>query len=115
MVFNQQLQMRQSLADANARMDAYVANNDKLVSEIGDAVKSQRRDATFQFEQIGKQMSEMSSIITRLDNRTTNADVLEQLKVTYGRMQGDMSQVKDKVDLALKQTQLDINAQLKKQ
>ena len=32
MVFNQQLQMRQSLADANARMDAYVANNDKLVS-----------------------------------------------------------------------------------
>ena len=58
-------------------------------------------------------MSEMSSIITRLDNRTTNADVLEQLKVTYGRMQGDMSQVKDKVDLALKQTQLDINAQLK--
>ena len=112
-VFNQQLQMKQALADVNTRMDAYVANNDKLMSEIGNAVQSQRKDATSQFQQIGKQMSEMSSIITRLSNRTTNADVLEQLKVTYSHMQGDMSLVQEKVDLALKQTQLDINAQLK--
>ena len=112
-VFNQQLEMKLAMADMNARMDTYMSSNDRLVSEIGKAVQSQREDVTSQFQQIGQQMDEMSRILTHLSNRTTNADVLEQLKVTYGHMQGDVNRVKGEVDMALEQTQLDINAQLK--
>ncbi len=112
LVFYQTTQMKTALANMNQRMDTYVSNNDKVVSEIGEAVQSQQKEASSQFAQIDKQMDDLSSIITRLSNRTTNADVLEQLHVTYGQMQGDVDRVKGEVNLALHQTQIDINAQL---
>jgi hypothetical protein len=85
---------------------------EQRVKLIGAEVHSQQDEAASKYSKFEKELGAFGMVIGRLDNRTTNADVLDQLKKTHGELLVDMDKVKADVGTALADTQRSMNAQL---
>ncbi len=112
-MYQKQQQMELSVQDWTMRYNVDQSRNDQKIRKISEAVHQQRDNVTSKYYALDGQLQAVQNVINRLNNRTTNADVLAELKATYAKLTVDMTDVKSAVDGALKNTQTNIDAQIK--
>lgn len=112
-MFQRQQQIELSIRDLSSNYKNDQGNFDEKIRIISEEVHKQRDNVTSRYNALDGQLQAVQEIIDRLNNRTTNADVLDQLKVTYSQLKADMGGMKEAVDDALKNTQTNIDSQLR--
>ena len=97
-MFQRQQQIELSIRDLSSNYKNDQGNFDEKIRIISEEVHKQRDNVTSRYNALDGQLQAVQEIIDRLNNRTTNADVLDQLKVTYSQLKADMGGMKEAVD-----------------
>ncbi len=118
-MFVQQRLMMQNIQNLSSRLDFYQHNTQDKVHSLHESMKSLNNKTDSREHKIDSALdslsikfSDMDTVINRLNNRTTNADVLDKLEKTHNKLESEMKDTTEEVESRLHDATKGIRSQL---